>query len=422
MPEITAEQIDCILEVSRVLGSTDDAEAVIHRVADCLRDILDAERATVFQYEPKSGELVAVAGHGPDGTFMESLGDIRVPLGTGIAGTAGKTREIINIPDAYADDRFYRGIDEKTGYRTRNILTIPLVAADVDELVGVAQVLNRREGPFGPECERIAAALAAQSAVAMRRALLLADRLELVKLQHDLDIARRIQAATFPEIFPELPGWEIHGWSMPADATGGDAFDAVEVNGGAMLVVGDATGHGIGPAISVTQVRSMLRMGVRLDAPLLDLVRELNHQLWQDTSSMQFVTAFFGRVNAATGEIETVSAGHGPNLLIRADGTIEELEADVPPLGVLEDLPLDEARVITLNPGDMLAVPTDGIFEAMDEAGVMYGTEPMLDLLRAPGDRSLAETLEVLRVDTERFRNDGPPQDDRTILAIRRSS
>lgn len=420
MPEISAEQIDCILEVSRVLGSTDDATEVIHRVADCLRDILDAERATVFQYQPKTGELVAVAGHGPDGTLMESLGDIRVPLGTGIAGTAGQIREIINIPDAYADDRFYRGIDEKTGYRTRSILTIPLVASDVDELVGVAQVLNRRSGPFGPECERIAAALAAQSAVAMRRALLLEDRLELVKLQQDLDIARRIQAATFPDVFPALPGWEIHGWSMPADATGGDAFDAVDVTEGAMLMVGDATGHGIGPAISVTQVRSMLRMAVRLNAPLLDLVKELNHQLWQDTSPMQFVTAFFGRVNAEAGTIETISAGHGPNMVIRAGGRVEELEADAPPLGVLEDLLLDGVRTITLGPGDMLAIPTDGIFEAMDESGEMYGTDRMLNLLRKGSDQPLPELLEVLRADTELFRNDRPPQDDRTMLAIRR--
>ncbi len=421
MPEISPEQVDCILEVSRVLGATDDPQAVIHRVADCLRDILDAERATVFEYHPKDELLVAVAGHGPDGALMESLGDIRVPLGTGIAGSAGKTRQIINIPDAYEDDRFFRGVDEKTGYRTRSILTIPLVAADVDELVGVAQVLNRRQGPFGEDCERIATALASQSAVAMRRSRLLADRLELVKLQHDLDIARRIQAATFPDTFPDLGVWETHGWSMPADATGGDAFDAVEVEGGAMLMVGDATGHGIGPAISVTQVRSMLRMAVRLDAPLLDLVQQLNHQLWQDTSAMQFVTAWFGRLDTRRGVIETVSAGHGPNLLLRADGSVEELEADVPPLGVLDDLPLDSTRDIAMGPGDLLAIPTDGIFEAMDERDQMYGTERLIEVLRAGSGGSLESILENLRSDIERFRNDRPPQDDRTILAIRRT-
>ena len=403
-----------------MLGSTDDSHEVIHRVADCLRDILDSERATVFEYQPKTDELVAIAGHGPDGTFLDSLGDIRVPLGTGIAGAAGAERVIINIPDAYADDRFYRGVDEKTGYRTRSILTIPLIAADVDELVGVAQVLNRRQGPFGADCERIATALAAQSAVAMRRSRLLEDRLELVKLQHDLDIARDIQTATFPSSFPDPPGWEIHGWSMPADATGGDAFDAVAVDGGAMLMVGDATGHGIGPAISVTQVRSMLRMAVRLDASLLDLVCELNQQLWQDTSAMQFVTAWFGLLGHDGGTIESLAAGHGPMMLLRADGSVESIEADAPPLGVLETLMVDGVTMIDMQPGDLLAIPSDGIFEAMDETGEMYGVDRMVELLRKGSDQSLEAALELLRTDTEAFRDERPPQDDRTILAVRR--
>ncbi len=420
MPDISREQIDCILEVSRVLGSTDEPQAVICRVADCLRDILEAERATVFEFRAKDNELVAVAGHGPDGVLMESLDDIRVPLGTGIAGAAGESREIINISDAYADDRFYRGVDEKTGYRTRNLLTIPLVATDVGELVGVAQVLNRRAGPFGEECENIASALAAQSAVAMRRSRLLADRLELVKLQHDLDIARKIQAATFPNTFPELDGWEIHGWSMPADATGGDAYDAIDIDGGAMLMVGDATGHGIGPAISVTQVRSMLRMAVRLNAPLLDMVSELNTQLWQDTSPMQFVTGWFGQLDAAGGAVHSLAAGHGPMLLVRADGEVVTYDADVPPLGVLEQIDADATTRIDMKPGDILAIPSDGIFEALDADGGFYGIERLADLLADEPSRPIVETLEELRGDIETFRNGQPPQDDRTILAVRR--
>ena len=421
MLDITPDKVNRILEVSRVLGATDDASEVIRQVADCLRDVLEAERATVFAFDADTQELMAVAAHGPDGTLDDTLDEIRVPLGTGIAGAAGSERAIINIPDAYADDRFYRGVDEKTGYRTRNLLTVPLVAVDVDELVGVAQVLNRRVGPFTEECERVASALAAQSAVAMRRSKLLRDRLELVKLQHDLDIAREIQAATFPTDFPSIPGFEIHGWSMPADATGGDAFDAVEIDGGAMLMVGDATGHGIGPAISVTQVRSMLRMAVRLDAPLMNLVAELNEQLWQDTSAMQFVTAWFARLDPLSSSLEMITAGHGPMILLRSNGDTESFEADAPPLGVLDVLLLDEPTSITLEVGDTFLIPTDGIFEAMDESGEMYGVDRMIDILKNHANIPLHESLETLRSDMEQFRAGRPAQDDRTILAIRRT-
>ena len=136
---------------------------------------------------------------------------------------------------------------------------------------------------------------------------------------------------------------------------------------------------------------------------------------------MQFVTAWFGRLDTERGVIDTITAGHGPNLLLRADGSVEELEADVPPLGVLDHLPLDGVRELSLNPGDLLAIPTDGIFEAMDEQDRMYGTDRLIDVLRADPAASLEATLEHLRSDIEQFRDDRPPQDDRSILAIRRT-
>jgi sigma-B regulation protein RsbU (phosphoserine phosphatase) len=107
-------------------------------------------------------------------------------------------------------------------------------------------------------------------------------------------------------------------------------------------------------------------------------------------------------------------------MLIRQDGTVESIEADAPPLGVLETLLVDGATTITMKPGDLLAIPSDGIFEAMDEEGEFYGVDRMVELLRKGHDRSLRDMLEDLRIDTESFRDERPPQDDRTILAVRR--
>lgn len=414
------DQLEDILEICRLLGSTDDEVEVNRAVADCMRDLLDAERATVFAWDADSNTLRAVAGHGPTGEHMEDLGDIVVELGTGLAGTAGASREIINIPDAYADDRFYRGVDEKTGYRTRSILTIPLVTHDDDALVGVAQVLNRKDGPFTARDESVASALAAQSAVVMRRSRLLSARVRLLQVQRDLDIARGIQAATFPTEFPEFDGWSIHGWSMPAEETGGDAFDAVAVSGGAVMMLGDATGHGIGPAISVTQARSMLRMALRLDAPLPDLVDHLNQQLWQDTSPAQFITAWFGRLDAASGVVTSISCGQGPILLLHGDGSLDEIDADAPPLGVLDTLNYDAPQEIQMHPGDLLVVPSDGIIEAMADDGSMYEQDRLVEVLRAGIDLPLADLLESVRDDIEAYRGEGHAQDDRTIIALKR--
>lgn len=137
---------------------------------------------------------------------------------------------------------------------------------------------------------------------------------------------------------------------------------------------------------------------------------------------MQFVTAWFGRWHADTGIIDTIAAGHGPMLLIRHDGTVTVLEADVPPLGVIDTLMASETVPIHMEPGDLLAVPTDGIIEAMLDDGTMYGQDRLVDLLSKGRSRPLPELLQTLREDCEGFRPGQPAQDDRTILAIHRKA
>lgn len=416
---IRPEQIEPILEVSRMLGATDDERVILRRVADCLRDLLEAERATVFRFHPDTMELVAVVAHGTDGTLDEDPAPIKVPLGTGIAGAAGETRSIINIPDAYADDRFFRGVDEATGYRTRSILTVPLVAPEADELIGVAQILNRRSGPFTEVDEHLASALAAQCAVAMRRASLMEDRLRLAAVDLALDLAREIQQETFPTEFDAPEGWSCFGWSMPAEQTGGDTFDVVRTGSSMQLLVGDATGHGIGPALSVSQVRSMLRMAARLSTAPLEVVRHLNAQLYEDSASSRFVTAWFGHIEEASNRLVSIAMGQGPLLLIRASGKVTELDADAPPLGVLPELTVTEPTVFDFEPGDLFVVPTDGIMEAVDQDGRDYGVSRMVDILRNARDLPLPDMLQLLRDDTVRFHEGSEAVDDRTILAIR---
>ena len=418
--QVTQDQFECILEVSRVLGATDDERIVLRHVADCLRDILNAERATVFRYRPDEDDLVAVVAHGPDGTLDEDPAPIQVPLGKGIAGSAGAERSIINIPDAYADERFFRGVDEATGYRTRSMLTVPLVTPESDELIGVAQVLNRADGPFTEADERLALAVASQSAVAMRRAHLMEDRLRLARVERSLDLAREIQQDTFPKTFPAPSGWECFGWSMPADQTGGDTFDVAATPTGLHMLVGDATGHGIGPALSVAQVRSMHRMAARLGASPMDFIEHLNAQLHEDSRSSRFVTAWFGHVEPDSGRLLSIAMGQGPLFLVRADGTVESLEADAPPLGITPDLLVDQPTIIDLEPGDMFVVPTDGIMEALNAQDEEYGDERIANLLAEHRALPLIELLELIRSDTERFHEDREPADDRTVLVVRR--
>lgn len=428
-----------ILSVGHHLSMSADLREILSLVIDVMRETLQAERATVFEYDAQRDELFSAVAHdiaeklelplGPDG-----VPEIRMPATAGLAGECAQRREIINVPDAYADDRFNRSVDQKTGFRTRSILAIPLVGYEGD-LVGVAQVLNKRDGAFDEGDEQIARALAAQAAVAMKRGRLIEDRLMRQKLERDLELARRIQQSSFPQHLPRLPGIDIDAWSEPAEETGGDAYDVVGLwiddegrpvltgegeADQAMMLMADATGHGVGPALSVTQLRSMLRMGARLGADLTEIAGHINEQLCADLPPGRFVTAWMGVIDSATATLAGFSAGQAPLLLYRAgpDEAVE-LDADMPPLGVLMDPDADAIVPITLEPGDIFAVISDGIYEAMNPRDEQFGIERVVEVLRRHRDAPSSDIIAALRSAAETFSEGRPPDDDRTGIIIR---
>ena len=198
----------------------------------------------------------------------------------------------------------------------------------------------------------------------MRRSRLIENRVELEKVQRDLKLAREIQQSTFPSECPPLDGYDCAGYSEPAEDTGGDTWDAVPTDTGAVFLLGDATGHGVGPAISVTQVRSMLRMALLLGTDLKPLVDHLNRQLGMDMPPSRFITAWFGMLDATTHELHSIATGQGPLIHLHANDEVDILSADAPPLGIMPDLMLDDPIRRHLESGDMFFVASDGFAEA----------------------------------------------------------
>ena len=259
------------------------------------------------------------------------------------------------------------------------------------------------------------------------------DLQTLMKLERDIQLARQIQESTFPDQLPKLRGFQIDAWSEPADETGGDTFDIVGYRSGpagivltiehpdrALLLMADATGHGIGPAISVTQVRAMLRMAVRLDDDPATIVRLLNDQLFADLPEGRFITAWLGELDAAARTLTSFSAGQGPILHYRATRkTCDVLPADTVPLGVVADIEIDIAPPATVEPGDIIAVISDGIFEASDRARNQFGTDRVTDLIVKYHDKTPSEIIAILRDEVRRFTDGLPADDDRTGIIIK---
>jgi len=410
---LDAAALERVLETTKRLARPIDLDSLLGQVIDAAREVLDADRGTVFLYEPATNELVVSVGTGVDA--------IRVPADRGIVGECAQTRAIVNVPDCYADPRFNPEVDRRTGYRTRCLLTVPLVGHD-GVLVGVLQILNKRGGAFDARDEGIAEALGAQCAVALQRARMTDALVAKERMDRELAVARDIQAGFLPRVMPRPAGYELAGTSVPADETGGDTFDAFEIAGGrVLLLVGDATGHGVGPALSATQVRAMLRIAARLDADPDAALRHVNDQLEQDLASNRFVTTFLGVLDPVGHAVRYHSAGQAPILHYRADtATCEWLGSTGPPLGLMSPLRLKDPIVVALAPGDIVGVMTDGVFETADPDDVEFGEAGVERVLAERRDRPLDAIVEGLLAATREHRRGAPPADDTTIVLVRR--
>jgi len=405
--------LERILEVTRQLAAPFDLNQLLAQVVEAARDLLGADRGSVFLYDRGTHELVSAVATG--------VGELRFPADRGIIGEAARTRTIVNVPDCATDPRFNPEGDRRTGYTTRCILAVPLVGFD-SSLVGVLQLLNKTNGPFSAEDERTAEALAAQCAVALQRVQMTEQLVLKERLDRELALARQIQIALLPQEMPKLPGYDIGALSRPAEETGGDTFDLVETTGDVLvLLLGDATGHGIGPALSVTQARSMLRMAVRLGADLDDAFRHINDQLSQDLPPNRAVTAFLGLLDARTHDVRFHAGGQGPILHFHAaENRCEWLGATTLPMGFFEMHSRPQSQRLHLDPGDILALITDGVFEAEDEAGVPFGDRRVGELIRRHQAKPMSELVQFLLTDVDAHFAPARQADDVTLLLVRR--
>lgn len=403
-----------VLEVSRELSATTELSLLLEKVEQAALKVLECERATVFLYDAEHSELYSRMATGVEG--------IRFNADQGIAGEVVRTGELINVPDAYADPRFNRKIDKKTGFRTRNMVAFPLRGFDAG-IVGVLQVLNKVRGSFDPWDHELIKTFGAQVGVAVQRQLLLEHYAEKQRIQQDLSIARDIQQGLLPRADIRVDGFDMAGWNKPADETGGDCYDYLTLpDGRVALTIADATGHGIGPALMMAECRALFRATTSLSCDLKEVVGRMNNLLTEDLPDDRFVTAFFGLLNPQTKTLTFLSAGHGPLIkYTRSDDRFEELGAHGPPLGIMADIDWPAPDSFAMAPGDIMVLITDGFFEWRNAGGEPFGTKRLLETIRAERDVSCAEIIRRLHQTVVRFIGDRPQDDDLTAVIIKKT-
>jgi sigma-B regulation protein RsbU (phosphoserine phosphatase) len=406
------ERLLRILELTQKLAQPHDLSGMLEQVLEAGLDVLQAESGSLWLYDASNN---VINMHLP---VLAS--PISVSFGQGLVGECLATSKVINVPDCYADPRFNSSVDKGTGFKTRSMLSVPLVGAD-EAQVGVLQLLNKRGGPFDKADERIAVALAAQSAVALQRAQGMDAMLAKERQDEEIALARDVQMSTLPEEMPAVREYDFAAGFVPADFTGGDLYDLVEIDGEVFILVGDATGHGIAPALSATQMQAMFRVAFRLGASLDQAYIHVNNQMVEDLQDNKFLTAFIGFLNHEHHTLRYHSAGQGPLVHYRAAANRCDFHPPTSfPVGVMEIDEVEPPCEILLNQGDIFAVISDGVFEYENAAREQFGEQRLAELIQAFTGDSMDELRQAIFEALAEFAQDADQLDDITIVLIRR--
>jgi sigma-B regulation protein RsbU (phosphoserine phosphatase) len=253
---------------------------------------------------------------------------------------------------------------------------------------------------------------------------MIADLRDRLRLLHSLGIAMEVQRRLLPASAPQVRGLDVAGHSTYCDETGGDYFDFLVLDKAApdqvLVALGDVMGHGVAAALVMAGVRAVLRDRAVAAGDLAELMGRLNKFIAADHGGDRFMTMHLSVIDAKTGTMRWVSAGHDPVIVFDpAEDRFTEVGAGDLPLGVMDDTAYSERTAPALRPGQLLFIGTDGVWEMPDAKGAPYGKDRLRQVIRAGAARSAEEIVRSVRERLTAFRGDVKSVDDVTFVVVK---
>ena len=236
-----------------------------------------------------------------------------------------------------------------------------------------------------------------------------------------LEVAQEVQQSLLPKNDPALQGFDISGSSVYCNETGGDYYDFINIDGERLgVMVGDVSGHGVESALLMATARALIMMRASMPGSAASIINDVNKQLSLDTyDTGNFMTFFYCELAASDPEIRWVRAGHDPALIYDPDtDKFDELKGQGLAFGLDFTYQYDAFKR-RVEPGQVMVIGTDGIWEMHNKAGEMFGKEALMEIIRCNHTASASQIVDIITETLEHFREDKAQEDDVTLVVIK---
>jgi len=412
-----AMQLEIVMGITQELTATLDLEKLLNIIMRSAVAILQAMSGSLFLVDPDSGDLVFRVVTSGEQNLIGS----HIPRGQGVVGQAAATGQPVVSHDVKGTKEFYGKLDHE-GFQTQSLLAAPLKVAD--QVIGVVEAVNKADGSvFDDDDINLLTTFAAQAAIAIENARLMGETVIKQRMEHELQMAFDVQASLIPQQTPQIDGWEFAGWWQPAREVSGDFYDFPPRTDGKLgVTIADVSDKGMHAALFMALTRSIVRASAGSGVTPAENIARVNRLVCADSTGGMFVTLFYAELDPQTGETTMVNCGHNPPLLARAgqDG-LETIRRTGIMLGFDADASFGET-VITLQPGDVLALYTDGVPEAFSPSGEAFGMDRLSQIIASHKHEPADAIMSALRAALENHLGDVAPSDDITVALVRRTA
>jgi sigma-B regulation protein RsbU (phosphoserine phosphatase) len=288
-----------------------------------------------------------------------------------------------------------------------------------DEVIGVFDLESDELNAYSEDDLQVLMLLASQVAIIIEKVMLHEQLIEKKRLEGQLEVARQVQLELLPPRDPELPGFDISAYNYPTEEVSGDYYDWVRIYDDQIgLVIADVAGKGVPAALLMAFLRASLRAATHIGYATHISMAKVNYLLWESIERNQYVTAFYGILDAANGTLSYSNAGHNPPILLKANGESSLIRSGEQPLGMFRDTRFHE-YYLSFEPGDVLVMYTDGVTEAQNPAGEEFGRDRLLEAAKSAYELPAREMIASIEMAVLAWTAGAGANDDVTFFIIK---